>query len=104
LVKDALSHEIIVDTWQLRTAITALIERSDRNFVLREGHLLTMMPSGGWILFGAVDAAPHQVERLILCLEKDPTLAISESMGRFLFRRKIEPLPMSETGGKIEAR
>jgi hypothetical protein len=44
-----------------------------------------MMREGGWILLDGVDAAPHEVERLMALFEEHPSLSIFEGVHPIIF-------------------
>ncbi|KAA6398497.1 MAG: putative midasin nuclear AAA ATPase [Streblomastix strix] len=85
-------HQNLIGIEKLESDIKQLIEKiinfqkqSARNFVFKEGILLRMMRSGGWILLDGVESAPHEVERLMSLLEEQPTLAIYEGVKPLIF-------------------
>jgi hypothetical protein len=72
----SLDKIIFEDANKLLKGLCEFMERSIRNFVFKEGTLLRMMREGGWVLLDGVDAAPHEVERLMSLLEEEPSLAM----------------------------
>jgi hypothetical protein len=61
------------------------------------------MRQGGWILLDGVEAAPHEVERLMSLLEENPTLSIYESVKPLYFHaKKYNDNTISNSNNDIE--
>jgi MoxR-like ATPase len=85
----SIRSDILVELKRLNNAIQRFLAQSVQNFVFKEGPLLKRVRQGGWVLLDGVDAAPHEVERLMSLLEEDPTLAVYEGVAplRFVAKR-----------------
>jgi hypothetical protein len=99
---ETVEHEIAGTAAKLRNKIETLIGNSAQNFIFKEGPLLKMMRVGGWILLDGVDSAPHEVERLMLFLEEEPTLSFYEGVRPLLSFRKDSSPPVIEGGDGVQ--